>query len=210
MRFFENGPSIPDELLTARDQGRVVLFCGAGVSRAKAELPDFFGLAREVISKLGIPDGSPAHKTLDEIETRTGVAGLISADRIFSLFERDFLVRDIETAVASALKVDGSVDLTAHQTILDLATTPEGAVRLVTTNFDRLFDDCGRNLPTWKPPRLPNPMRAKEMNGIVYLHGRANQDYTGAEDGGFVLSSSQFGRAYLAEGWATSFIAKAV
>ncbi len=210
MRFFENGPSIPDELLTARDQGRVVLFCGAGVSRAKAELPDFFGLAREVISKLGIPDGSPAHKTLDEIseiETRTGAAGLISVDRIFGFLEGEdgFDVPLIEKEIASALKPD-SPDLTAHRTLLDLATSPEGIVRLVTTNFDRLFDDCGRNLSIWKPPRLPNPLRAKEMDGIVYLHGRANQDYTGAEDGGFILSSSQFGRAYLAEGWATSFI----
>ncbi len=34
MRFLENGPSIPDELLLARDQGRVVFFCGAGVSRS--------------------------------------------------------------------------------------------------------------------------------------------------------------------------------
>ena len=36
MRFFENGPAIPDELLHARDEGRVVFFCGAGVSQAKA------------------------------------------------------------------------------------------------------------------------------------------------------------------------------
>ena len=54
MRFFADGPSIPDELLTARDQDRVVFFCGAGVSRAKANLPDFFGLARQVTEALGV------------------------------------------------------------------------------------------------------------------------------------------------------------
>jgi hypothetical protein len=209
LRFIENGPSIPDELLLARDQGRVVFFCGAGVSYEKAKLPDFFGLAERIIEKLGIPADSPAQKILNEarkIDKRTGVTGLISADRIFGLLERDFFVRDVEEAVASALKLDTAPDLTPHQTILDLATSQEGLVRLVTTNFDRLFDDCDRDLPTWKPSRLPNPLRAKEMNGIVYLHGRANQDYTGAEDGGFILSSSQFGRAYLSEGWATSFV----
>ena len=47
MRFFENGPAIPDELLHDRDEGQVVFFCGAGVSRAKAKLPDFFGLAKK-------------------------------------------------------------------------------------------------------------------------------------------------------------------
>ena len=45
MRFIETGPDIPGELLLALDEDRVVFFCGAGVSRAKAELPDFFGLA---------------------------------------------------------------------------------------------------------------------------------------------------------------------
>lgn len=49
-----NGPSIPDELLIARDEGRVVFFCGAGVSMAFAGLADFFGLANEVIRRLGV------------------------------------------------------------------------------------------------------------------------------------------------------------
>ena len=54
MRFLANGPSIPDELLEARDQGRVVFFCGAGVSRARAKLPDFFGLAEKVVERLRV------------------------------------------------------------------------------------------------------------------------------------------------------------
>ena len=62
MRFLENGPSIPDELLLARDQGRVVFFCGAGVSRAKAGFADFFGLASSVTSELGVETNSPALK----------------------------------------------------------------------------------------------------------------------------------------------------
>ena len=40
----------------------------------------------------------------------------------------------------------------------------------------------------------------------MYLHGRSTPAYTGAEGDGFVLSSSEFGRAYLSDGWATSFI----
>jgi hypothetical protein len=93
MRFLEGGPDIPDKLLTARDEGRVVFFCGAGVSRARAGLADFFGLAHDVLNKLGVADDHPAYKIIleaKEIETRTGVSGLISADRIFGLLERDF------------------------------------------------------------------------------------------------------------------------
>lgn len=90
--------------------------------------------------------------------------------------------------------------------MLDLATTPEGNVQLVTTNFDRLFDKCGRKLQVWQPPRLPTPSLPNEINGIIYLHGRSTPNYKAAEDGGFVLSSSDFGRAYLSDGWATNFI----
>lgn len=208
MRFFENGPSISDELLIARDEGRVVFFCGAGVSRARAELPDFFGLADQVIRTLGVLSDSPACRILNEareINQRPGMNGLISADRIFGLLERDFLSTDIEWAVAQALRPPPDVDLSAHRILLDLATTPEGKVRLVTTNFDRLFDDCNPKLKVWHPPRLPDPSRQDEMDGIIHLHGCANKEYSSSEGDGFILSSSEFGRAYLADGWATKF-----
>ncbi|MFC4298381.1 SIR2 family protein [Castellaniella hirudinis] len=209
MRFLADGPSIPDDLLLARDQGRVIFFCGAGVSRARAKLPDFFGLARSVVSKLGVGKDSPANKLIQEsqeLDRRIGVPGVISADRVFGFLERDFSSRDIEEAVASALKPPAKCDLTAHRILLDLATTPEGTVQLVTTNFDRLFDDCQPQLRAWQPPMLPDPVRSNEINGVVYLHGRSNSDYTGSDGDGFILSSSAFGRAYLADGWGTTFI----
>ena len=201
MKFIESGPDIPDELLLALDEGRVVFFCGAGVSRAKANLPEFFGLAGQVRTTLGDLDDSSAAKIL----TKAHETGLISADRVFGLLERDFLERDIERAVAKALAPQKGVDLWAHEVLLDLATTKDGVTKLVTTNFDRLFDDCGRALKAWQPPKLPEPASPGEMNGIVYLHGRATADYDGAEGDGFILSSAEFGRAYLAEGWATRF-----
>lgn len=209
MRFIAGGPSIPDELLVARDQGRVIFFCGAGVSRAKADLPDFFGLATAVTRALGVKPDDPAMKIIAEVAEvarRTGVEGLISADRIFGLLERSFLSRDIEAAVARALTPDKAVDFSAHKTLLRLATTREGIVRLVTTNFDRLFDGCGADLRSFLPPNLPNPARATEFDGIVYLHGKMNVLGDGADGDGFVLSSSEFGRAYLSDGWATAFV----
>lgn len=209
MRFLADGPSIPDELLEARDQGRVVFFCGAGVSRARAKLPDFFGLAEKVVERLRVAKDSPAYRLIQEareIDKRVGVSGVISADRVFGLLERDFDSKDIEEAVAGALKPPPACDLSAHNMLLDLATAPDGTIRLVTTNFDRLFDDCGRGLSIWQSPRLPDPQRPREMNGIVYLHGRATENYDGAEGDGFTLSSSEFGRAYLSDGWGVDFI----
>ncbi len=213
MKFLEDGPDIPHELLLARDQGRVIFFCGAGVSRARANLPDFYGLARTVINRLGAEDSSPASRLIKEayeIDQRLGMQGIISADRVFGLLEREFQSEDIRAAVASALKPALDADLSAHRTLVDLATTREGALQLVTTNFDRLFEDCGGAHRTWHPPSLPDPSRSQDMNGVIYLHGRANADYSGADGDGFVLSSAEFGRAYLADGWATSFIREIV
>jgi hypothetical protein len=106
MRFLANGPSIPDELLIARDEGRVIFFCGAGVSRARAGLTDFFGLAERVVNTLGVTADDTVCKIIEEareLDRRTVIAGLISADRVFGLLKREFLTRDIEAAVASAL-----------------------------------------------------------------------------------------------------------
>ena len=209
MRFVATGPSIPDDLLVARDEGKVVFICGAGVSRSRANLPDFSQLTRYVIDTLGVTDQDPARKLLDtaeEFDRITRTAGIISADRIFGLLERDFSVRDIEQAVAKALKPIAAPDLFAHRIMLDLAKLPDGRVRIVTTNFDRLFEDCDSTLPCCRPPRLPDPLRDDEFEGIIHLHGRVDSEYQRAEGDGFVLSSAGFGRAYLAEGWATSFI----
>ena len=215
MRFFADGPSIPDELLWERDEGKVVFFCGAGVSRAYANLPDFFGLANKVAEYLKADKDSAAYQLIhqhDGNKNNNVAGGSVSADYIFGLLERDFFQKDIEEAVASALNPEKQDSpkkpdyLKAHQILLDLATNRHGKIRLVTTNFDRLFEQCRKKLKIWQPPNLPDPSRVDEMDGIVYLHGLATKDYKGAEGDGFILSTSQFGRAYLAEGWATKFI----
>jgi hypothetical protein len=208
VRFIDYGPDIPDRLLTARDQGRVVFFCGAGVSRARANLPDFFGLARKVLNELKVGKDAAVFKLLLEstrVEKHTGISGLISADHIFTQLKKEYAQLDIEIAVAKALKPANGVDLSAHRTILNLARTEDGKTRLVTTNFDRLFSDCSRKMPIWQYPRLPDPAQPMDFDGIVHLHGIARPDYTGPERNGFVLSTAEFGKAYLAEGWATEF-----
>ena len=105
LRFAANGPDFPDELLVARDEGRVVFFCGAGVSYAKAGLRDFLGLAKDVADRLAIPVDNPARQLIGAIETIPPIAGvgsLISADRVFGLIERDYQSRDIYRAISCA------------------------------------------------------------------------------------------------------------
>jgi hypothetical protein len=210
MRFLASGPSIPDGLLVARDEGRVIFFCGAGVSRARAALPGFFGLARQVLNTLEANVQTPTRKLLEvaeRVEQEAGVGGLVPADRVFGLLERDFEVRDIQAAVAKALVPPSPPDVSAHRTLLDLATGPDGKVRLVTTNFDLLFEAADVTLKSASPPHLPDPRRHHDLEGITHLHGSVTENYSGAADDGFVLSSSEFGRAYVSDGWATKFIA---
>jgi hypothetical protein len=209
MRFAVNGPNIPDELLVARDEGRVVFFCGAGVSRAKAHLKDFIGLAQSVADKLAIPADKPARQLISAIQTIPPIAGvgsLISADRVFGLIERDFLSRDIYRAIAESLKPEQTPDLTAHRLLLDLAKGPDGISRLITTNFDLLFEDCDPTIPVSRHPHLPDPTRTEGFGGIIHLHGHVTTDYGDAAGDGLIISSAEFGRAYLSERWATDFI----
>ena len=209
MRFLADGPSLPDELLTARDAGRVLFFCGAGVSRENAKLPDFFGLARAVLAKLRALPDSPASKLVEvsqKLEAISGVGSVIAADRIFGLLERDFSVPDIERAVGDVLRPPADVDLRAHRILLDLCCNTDGKVRLVTTNFDLLFEAAAPKATVWTPARLPQFREIASFDGIVHLHGVFDGAYQEPVGGSFVLSSSEFGRAYLAEGWATGFI----
>jgi SIR2-like domain len=209
MRFLPGGPALPDDLLTARDEGQVIFFCGAGISRAKANLPDFYGLADLVVEELRAAPHSPARRLIAAAKSQeriAGVGGLLPADRVFAILEREFLVADVRAAVARALCPTAAVDLSAHRTVLDLARDPSGATRLVTTNFDLLFEACDPALKRRSPPHLPDPRRPRDFNGVIHLHGRVTDTYDGAYDDEFVLSSADFGRAYLAEGWATQFI----
>lgn len=210
MRFIADGPTIPDDLLTARDEGQVVFFCGAGVSRARAKLHDFASLALAVADDLGSSADSAARQFLHLAATQTaipGVGGLLPTDRVFSLLEREFEVTKVRAAVGRALAYRTSVDVGAHKTILDLARGPNGTIRLVTTNFDRLFEKGDGKARVYVPPRLPRPDRPQEWSGIVYLHGRLGEAFKAPpEEEEFVLSSTDFGRAYLTDGWATAFI----
>jgi hypothetical protein len=208
MRFTENGPSIPDGLLTARDAGDVIFFCGAGVSQARAKLPNFQQLGSKVITVLGAAKDSLASKLFKRakrIGGMEGVGGLVATDRVFSLLEREFETSDVRAAVAKAIKPKARADLSAHRILLDLSRSRDGVVRLVTTNFDLLFEDCDGDLQPWGPPFLPDP-RSDRFRGIVHLHGRVDADYHGPADEEFVISSGDFGRAYLSDGWATRFI----
>src|SRR5262245_28607728 len=101
MRFFANGPNIPDELLEARDSGNVVFFCGAGVSRP-AGLPGFADLAEQVVQELGAPPGAKVRTMLARAKLDPNDAP--SFDQIFSVLQHDYRSANIDRVISRLLK----------------------------------------------------------------------------------------------------------
>ncbi|WP_161793859.1 SIR2 family protein [Jannaschia aquimarina] len=129
-----------------------------------------------------------------------GFSSLAAADRVFGELEAEFHVDTVEGVVAKHLRVQGDADLSAHRTVLQLASGGGTGPRIVTTNFDRLFEMADPEAAVHLPPDLP-----QEVNGIVKLHGSLDGAGLPAS-GGFVLSTASFGAAYLADGWAARFM----
>ncbi len=208
MRFLPNGLNIPDELLEVRDQGNLVFLCGAGVSYP-AGMPDFPGLARYVVEELGTPQDAPSRKMLSMWEDENiPTDARPSLDQIFNLLQQEYAASEIDYLIAKRLRTKPGVNVSAHKTILRLSKGADDKPQIVTTNFDLLFERASdRKLKTYVPPALPDLANGQPLNGLVYLHGRINsRTKRGEGRQGFVVSSSDFGRAYLSEGWATRFI----
>src|SRR5690606_38669187 len=89
----------------------------------------------------------------------------------------------------------------AHRLLLRLFKKPEH-VRIVTTNYDRHFTTAaiegGLALPVYRAPALP---LGDDFHGIVFLHGSVED-----KPENLVLTDADFGRAYLSQGWARTFL----
>jgi hypothetical protein len=204
MQFIANGPDIPDSLLEAHEEGRVVFFCGAGISYP-AGLPGFRGLVDEIYARVGTMPSSieqDAYKrnqfdaTLDLLERR------LPGQRIA-----------VRQKLAEALKPKwrrkGATE--THEALLELARCREGAIRLVTTNFDRVFQRVGKRpgkaFQAYAAPMLPIPKNSR-WNGLVYLHGLLPGKTDDSSLHRLVLTSGDFGLAYLTERWAARFVSE--
>ena len=205
MRFEADGPDIPLELIEARDRGEVVFLCGAGVSMP-AGMPSFHELARDVVRELGVPAGDPTRALLERALFESDPIFAPPMDQVFGVLQRDYGAKTVEMAVARRLRRKRGAALETHRTILRLSADPFGRRRLVTTNFDRLFEASDSRLSTFAPPLLPDLAYGAPLHGVTYLHGRIPSKTTSQERLGLILSAPDFGRAYLAEGWATHFI----
>jgi hypothetical protein len=196
MRWIIGGPDLPPELLQALEDGKLVFFCGAGVSYP-AGLPTFQGLVEKVYKRLGQPLEGVERLEFDKQ----------NYDRVFGLLEKRLVKASlVRRAVIEILHLDPVADLPSHEALLTLATTRDGTCRLVTTNFDRGFEfAASEGMTIDSAPKLSLP-KLGVWNGVIHLHGIINdKDPDGRS---LVLTSADFGSAYLTERWASRFISE--
>lgn len=206
MRFHHDGPSIPDILLDRCDAGRVVFLCGAGVS-SPSGMPTFVGLTRHVIDFFDPPADSEIMTAFRPWLDGHSAAN-VPLDQIFNLLHLEYGKDEVNALVTERLSTDLEIKDAGreHDLIKRISSSQSGVPQIVTTNFDRLFETgLGRERLAWHvPPAFPDLNFGSNIEGITYLHGRL-VDST-SESHPYVLSSADFGRAYLSEGWATNFM----
>ncbi|MCA3358695.1 MAG: SIR2 family protein [Roseomonas sp.] len=212
-------PGLPERLLLAHAQGRVLIIAGAGVSMQPPScLPDFGSLVRGVCAKLDKAIG--AH--LDEPTDGRGIGGIkgslppLDAEQtaiLGRLDEKEYDValgmlerrmdRDqerestVRRAVAGILRKTGS-HAPIHTSLVRLANRG-GAATIATTNFDLLLERAAKALRTplqrYALHDIPRPSLRPEFAGVLHLHGALDQNPERHPD--LVLTDRDFGEYYL-------------
>lgn len=177
-----SGIDFPKGLLDALSNDNLIVFAGAGVSMGEpANLLGFRDLAKKIAKGTGKEIGDkPEDQFLGEL-SRDGV--------------------DIYKCASKVLDRTGLEPTELHSNLLRLFSIPK-SVRIVTTNFDLLFERAAEkefdsSPEVFRAPALP---LGNKFSGIIHVHGSV----CSPED--MVLADEDFGRAYLVEGWARRFL----
>ncbi len=171
-------------LLNALRDGELVVFAGAGVSMGEpACLPSFKDLANKIAEGTG--------KTLQDREPIDRFLGRLQHNRV-----------KVHTLAAKKLSLPGLQATDLHRNLLRFYSTAE-QVRVVTTNFDLLFEQAAKDVFTSSQPevfRAPALPLGHQFNGILHVHGAISHSDE------MIITDADFGRAYLTEGWARRFL----
>ena len=203
---------IPEKLRQDHEDNQVVFFCGAGVSKP-AGLPTF----KELVC-LTLTDLLPCKDDCQPGSTEALAWHAFREERydealgiLESPGEGGYEPKDVREKVRYHLSKPKTKTLDKHLILSRLADLDKENGRLVTTNFDDLFEKTQTKLRRFErschrmavhvAPGLP-PAKPQTFRGLIHLHGRlcSSQD-----DRQLVLTTADFGIAYMLEGWALRF-----
>lgn len=182
------GIKLPKVLFDAAKNGELVVFAGAGVSmQGDSPLPDFVSLVEDVSLKVDVEHKLPQfNREVDSCEDYLGElemhCGVVMREEC-------------------AKSLSGGTFAEIHRNIIGLFDS--SPVRVVTTNFDQRFEQAAEDLGHWLRvfcgPALPV---GDSFEGLVHLHG--SLEYPNE----MVLNDSDFGKAYVSDGWASRFLVR--
>lgn len=202
LRFSKDGPELPGELVDSLLDGEVVFLCGTGVSAR--HMPDFRLLVDRTYESLAMQMTESERRAYEQ-ERYEEVLGSLSR----RLSDPD-AVTDV---VSGLLAVPNDPDLGPQRTILRLSRALDNRITVVTTNFDTLLERASVEIDLDVPPAkmsfagqaLPAP-GSSTFYGIVHMHGRLEDQKIEIEKTPLVLTSANYGDAYMRSGWASRFL----
>ena len=198
LRFSEHGPLFPGELVDSLLAGEVVFLCGAGVSAP--QMPGFRRLVDRTYEALRV------ERTESERSGR-------SEEVLGSLARRLSDPSSVTRTVSQLLATPECPNLDQHRTILRLSRDLDNRISVVTTNFETLLEMAAlEGLPSEEIAKisfagqdLPAP-GSPSFSGIIHLHGRLGDSSLGLQPTPLVLTSADYGDAYMRSGWASRFL----
>lgn len=227
--ILSTGVDLPNDVYQALEEERLVFFCGAGIS-VYTDLPDFRRLTIDVFRRCNVPLAERAERHADFCETFARLPGKPWEVAFWQdKFDRALGLLEVQTPPGAMRRYlserllecppETEKDCGFHQDLLELSALKGGGYRLVTTNFDNRFHLASKTAKasgrhrasfepsqTWEAPRIATP-RAESWRSLTFLHGRILDQ--AAEPSGLndlVITSADFGRAYLQDGWAARFV----
>lgn len=201
IRFSPNGPALPPDFLDSLLAGDVVFLCGTGVS---AQLPDFRSLVQRTYEDLAVAQTDSEKNAFDKGRYE---------EVLGSLERRLADSSQVRRTVSSLLAAPSEPDLDQHRTVLRLSHNLDNRISVVTTNFDTLLERAATELtrasapstPSLAGQALPSP-GSQSFYGIVHLHGRLADPALELGPTPLILTSTDYGDAYLRSGWASRFL----
>ena len=178
-----SGIDFPKSLLNAQRNNQLVVFCGAGVS-----IPQPAGLStfRQLAKAVALGSG----ETLGKDEPEDRFLGRLAHKG-----------QQVHLQAAEVIRKNAPKPSCLHHDLTALYRNPD-SLRIVTTNFDTLFEEAakerfGTEQKVFRAPALP---LGRDFTGIVHVHGSIDSPND------MILTDADFGRAYLSEGWARIFL----
>lgn len=200
--FSPDGPTFPEKLVDALLDGKVVFLCGAGISAP--QLPGFSDLVKQCFEHLKVsmsPSETSSFKA-DRFEEALG-----------SLSRRIVDPGEMTRSIVHLLQPPEELNLDHHRTILRLSRDLENRPVVVTTNFDTLLEKALlEGLPSQDVRALSSAGQdlpapgSTAFGGIIHLHGRMADLQMGLEETPIVVTSADYGDAYMRSGWASRFL----